>query len=103
MFFSPRLFTAEEAVALGLLADSVAPGDLDTAVEAQVAPYLAAAPGAVSAGKALLRALRPEVGDEAIETTIAALVARWESPEAEEGIAAFFERRPASWNAGPAQ
>ncbi len=100
IFFSPRLFGAEEAVALGLLARSVAAGELDAAVEAEIAPFLTAAPGAVAAGKTLLRGLRPEVGEDAIDTTIAALVARWESPEAEEGIAAFFERRPASWNAG---
>jgi len=32
-----------------------------------------------------------------IAQTIAALVARWESPEAVEGIGAFFERRKPVW------
>ena len=31
------------------------------------------------------------------DASIAALVERWESGEAAEGIAAFFDRRPAAW------
>jgi methylglutaconyl-CoA hydratase len=54
VFFSGRVFGAEEAVALGLLARVVQAEELDAAVEAEVAPYLAAAPGAVAAGKRLV-------------------------------------------------
>ena len=32
-----------------------------------------------------------------MEATIAALVARWESPEAMEGITAFFDKRKPGW------
>ena len=48
VFFSGRLFGAAEAVDLGLLAHAVPAADLDAAVEAEVEPYLAAAPGAVA-------------------------------------------------------
>lgn len=34
---------------------------------------------------------------DVIDATIGALVTRWESPEAQEGISAFFEKRPPSW------
>ncbi len=100
VFFSGRLFGAGEAVALGLLAKAVPEADLDAAIEAEIAPYLAAAPGAVAAAKALVRDLGPRIDDAVIERTIAALVRTWEDDEAPEGILAFFEKRPPGWIAG---
>jgi methylglutaconyl-CoA hydratase len=97
VFFSGRRFGADEAVRLGLLARAVPAGDLDAAVEAEVAPYLASAPGAVAEGKALVRRLGPRIDEAVIAETVEALVRRWESPEAAEGIGAFFERRKPRW------
>jgi len=97
VFMSARLFGADEAVTLGLLARSVPPEGLDDAVEAEVAPYLSCAPGAVAEAKALARKLGPKIDDAVVAETIGALVRRWESPEAAEGIAAFFEKRAAVW------
>jgi methylglutaconyl-CoA hydratase len=97
VFFSARLFDASEAVTLGLAAKAVAPGALDDAVEAEVVPYLSCAPGAVAEAKALVRRLGPPIDDAVIDATVAALVARWESPEAAEGIDAFFDKRPPGW------
>lgn len=97
VFFSGRLFDAAEAVELGLLARCVPEEALADAVEAEVAPYLEAAPGAVAAAKALARSLGPRIDDAVIEGTIAALKARWETEEAAEGIAAFFDKRKAAW------
>ncbi|MBK5947361.1 enoyl-CoA hydratase [Rhodobacter veldkampii DSM 11550] len=97
VFMSARLFGADEAVRLQLLARAVEVADLDAAIEAEVAPYLACAPGAVAEAKALARRLGPPIDQGVIEATIAALVARWESPEAAEGIAAFFDRRKPGW------
>jgi len=95
VFFSARRFTAPEAQRLGLIART-AP-DLDAAVEAEVAPYLATAPAAVARAKALVRSLGPVIDDAVIDRTAAALVAAWESPEAQEGITAFFARRKPGW------
>ena len=61
-------------------------------------PYLSSAPGAVASAKALALELGGSVTEAQIDATIAALVARWESDEAQEGIAAFFEKRKAGWN-----
>lgn len=97
VFMSARLFDADEAVRLGLLARSVPAEALDAAVEAEVAPYLAAAPGAVAAAKALALDLGGAVTEAQIEATIRALVERWESDESAEGIAAFFEKRKPGW------
>lgn len=97
VFMSARLFDAHEAVSLGLLAKAVPQADLNTAIEAEVVPYLSCAPGAVAEAKALARALGPRIDADTIEMTIAALKARWETEEAAEGISAFFDKRPATW------
>ncbi len=97
VFMSARLFDAAEAVDLGLLARTVAPGDLAEAVEREVVPYLSCAPGAVASAKKLVRDLAPQVDEAAIDLTIRALVDRWETAEAAEGIAAFFDKRKAAW------
>lgn len=97
VFMSSRLFDAIEAVELGLLARAVPAGDLDAAVAREVVPYLACAPGAVAAAKALARSFGPRIDEATIAASIAALKARWETDEATEGIAAFFDKRPAPW------
>lgn len=97
VFMSARLFDADEAVSLGLLAKAV-PGDkLDEAVETEVQPYLNCAPEAVARAKALARKLGPPIDDEVIDHSIAELVACWSGDEAKEGVSAFFEKRKPSW------
>lgn len=97
VFMSARLFGAAEAVELGLLAKAVPADQLAEAVEAEVAPYLNCAPGAVAAAKQLARDLGPRLDDTVIDHTIEALVERWEGEEAREGISAFFEKRKPGW------
>ena len=97
VFMSARLFGAPEAVDLGLLARMVPMGDLDAAIEAEVTPYLSCAPGAVAAAKKLARDLGSRIDDKVVAQTIAALAERWETDEAAEGIAAFFDKRQAAW------
>lgn len=97
VFMSARLFSAEEACSLGLVSRAVPADALDAAVEAEIEPYLAAAPGAVAAAKALARALSPRIDDAVIEHTVGRLADAWEQPEAQEGVAAFFEKRKPSW------
>ena len=97
VFFSARLFDAAEAQALGLVTRVAAPEALDAAVEAEVAPYFATAPAAVAAAKRLARSLGPRIDAAVIEETIGRLADAWETPEAQAGIAAFLEKRPAPW------
>ena len=97
VFFSARLFDAAEAVDLNLVSRRVAAADLDAAVEAEVAPFLQAAPGAVAAAKAQCRALGPRIDAAVIEDSIDRLVAVWQGAEAPEGISAFFEKRKPAW------
>jgi methylglutaconyl-CoA hydratase len=97
VFMSARVFDADEAVRLGIVARAVPLADLDAAVEAEVVPYLKIARGAAARAKALARSLGPRIDEAVIEASIDRLVEAWESPEAEEGIAAFLEKRPARW------
>lgn len=97
VFFSGRVFGAVEAVELGLLARAVPEAELDAAVEAEIAPYLSAAPGAVAEGKKLVADLAAPVDAAQVAMTIEALVSRWESAESAEGIGAFFDKRKPAW------
>jgi methylglutaconyl-CoA hydratase len=99
VFMSARVFGAAEAQALGLVTRVVAADALDAAVEAEAAPYLAAAPGAVAAAKALARSLGPAIDAGVIAATIERLADVWETAEAREGVSAFLEKRTAPWAA----
>ncbi len=93
VFMSARIFDAEEAVSLGLLAKAVDADALDAAVEAEIAPYLDCVEPAVGRSKGLLRALGPVIDEAVVERTARALADTWETEEARAGIAAFLERR----------
>ena len=97
VFMSGGRFDTAEALALGLVARAVPRAGLDAAVEAAVAPYLAAAPGAVARAKALARSFAAPIDDATLARTVEALAAAWDDPEAHEGVSAFFERRKPGW------
>ena len=97
VFMSARVFDAAEAVTLGLLARAVPADDLAKAVEAEILPYLSCAPGAVAAAKQMVRSLGAPIDDIVIDRTIRALVDRWNTDEAREGVDAFFEKRNPLW------
>ena len=97
VFMSARIFEAAEAERLGIVARVVAPEALDAAVEAEVAPYLAVAPGAVGAAKALARALGPRIDDAVIDDTIRRLADTWEQDEAAKGIDGFLNKTAVDW------
>ncbi|EAR51181.1 enoyl-CoA hydratase [Oceanicola granulosus HTCC2516] len=97
VFMSARLFDAAEAVALGVVARAVPEAGMDAAIEAEVAPYLATAPGAVAAAKALARSLGPRIDADVIDDSVARLADTWEGDEARAGTAAFFDKVPPPW------
>ncbi|WP_292292727.1 crotonase/enoyl-CoA hydratase family protein [Marivita sp.] len=97
VFMSARVFDADEAVRLNLLSRTVDADGLDAAVEAEILPYLSCAPGAVAEAKALMRDLSGRVSHAQVDMAIDALAARWQSDEAREGVAAFFDKRAPGW------
>ena len=70
------------------------------AVEAEVVRDLTAAPGAGAAAKRLARSVGPPITPEIRESTSEALADTWETEEAREGVAAFFDKRPPDWGTG---
>lgn len=92
-----RRLDAAAARAMGLLARVVPADRLAAAVEEEVALLLACAPGAVADAKALIRALRRSPRPKDLERSVRALVARWETEEAQAGIRAFLDRRDPPW------
>ena len=92
VFMSARLFNAEEAVALGLIAKAVPEGELSEAVAAELAPYQHTVPEAVAAAKSLARSLGPVIDSQVINSTIERLADTWETESAKEAIERFFSR-----------
>ena len=94
---SSRIFETAEAQTLGIIAKHVANHEIDTAIEAEVAPYLSVAPSAVGAAKKLARSLGPTINRAVIDATIEQLADIWEGEEATHGLDAFLNKTSPKW------
>jgi len=97
IFMSSRIFEADEARELGIVAGVVSPEQMDDAIEAQVDPYLSTAPEAVASAKALARFLGMPIDRAVVDHTIERLADTWEGEEADHGISSFLSKKPARW------
>ena len=88
-FLTGERFDAETAVAIGLVHEQT--DDLDAALERVIGELLASGPEAIRSAKRLVRE-RPQ--GRATSELIATVR---ETPEAQEGLQAFLEKRPPSW------
>jgi methylglutaconyl-CoA hydratase len=91
-------FDAVRAREVGLVHCVAEDGEIDTCVERYVRELLGAAPGAIAAAKELLRAVRDRPVEDAMRITTDAIAARRISEEGQEGMRAFFEKRPPRWS-----
>lgn len=98
LFPGGRRFDALRAQRIGLVHEVVeGPDALDTAVDAAISDILASGPTAVRAAKSIVREIRG-LGHGSSKWHTARVIARQRtSEEAQEGFAAFTEKRPASW------
>jgi methylglutaconyl-CoA hydratase len=95
-FLSGDVMNATTAKHVGLLHEAVAATELDAAVEREVELLLKGGPSALAAAKQLIREVANADDRHPINT--AELLARLRaSPEGQEGLAAFNEKRPPSW------
>jgi methylglutaconyl-CoA hydratase len=94
-------FDAARAKAIGLATDVVPSARLDLIVDHHVQLFLKAAPGAVARAKALLREVNGRLPEDVVAVTTAAIANQRVSPEGQEGLRAFLEKRPASWLSHP--
>ena len=101
LFTGAEIFEAREALAIGLLHEVATGTEIDQRLERTLHFWLKG--GAVAQQEAKRLALRmsgmtPESA-EATDTENAALIARLRvSPEGQEGLTAFLEKRPPAWN-----
>lgn len=98
VFMSAKRFKAAEAMELGVVARLVDGDGLMADAIGEAELYLATAPGAVAAAKALARSLSRSLDPARIEESIIALADTWEQDEAREGVAAFFDKRKPCWD-----
>lgn len=90
-------FTAATAKDIGLVHEVVAGDRLDLAVDRHVQQFLKAAPSAIAATKALLREVAGRAPAEVLARTVEAIATQRVSVEGQEGMRAFMEKRPPSW------
>lgn len=96
-FLRGNRFDGTEAARLGLVTESVAPEALDDRVDAIVADLLLGGPHALSATKRLLREVPSKDLDEALPWASELSASLFASPEGQEGMAAYLEKRKPKW------
>ena len=93
LFVTGERFSATEALRLGLVQQMTSASELDAAVQRKVELVRQAGPEAIATAKRLLREIAGRTPDEAADTTAACIAALRVSPEGQEGIRAFLEKR----------
>ena len=97
LFLTGERFDAKRAHHIGLIHEIVVADTLDVCVERVVKEVLTAAPGAVSVAKALIPRVLETPSDEQRDLTASAIAERRTTPEGQDGLRAFLERRKAGW------
>lgn len=97
LFLTGMRFSAARAKEIGLVHAVVHGGELDATVERYIAELLSAAPTAVAAAKALIPEVASRSAGNAIELTVRAIAEQRVSPEGQEGLRAFLEKRRPRW------
>jgi methylglutaconyl-CoA hydratase len=97
LFLSGMRFSAGRALELRLVHAVVAESHLDATIARYVQEFLAAAPEAVAAAKALIREISDRPLEETMPVSARAIAAQRVSPVGQEGLRAFLEKRKPSW------
>lgn len=98
-FLTAERFDAPEACRIGLVHEVVADaGALESRSAEIIAALLQGAPGAIRDSKVLVdRVSRAKVDEELMAFTAQNIADRRASPEGQEGLAAFFDKRKPNW------
>jgi methylglutaconyl-CoA hydratase len=100
LFLTGRRFDAMKAKEIGLVHEVVPAAELDAAVDRYVKEALSAAPTAVARAKALIPHVLGKPPAEVIGITADAIASQRVSPEGQEGLKAFLEKRQPRWITG---
>lgn len=97
-FMSAERFSAERAYAIGLVHELVDnPAELNAAADRITKNLLQCGPNAMTAAKALVRNLKAMNFDQGLEYVARTLADLRVTPEGQEGLRAFLEKRKPSW------
>jgi methylglutaconyl-CoA hydratase len=97
LFLTGERFDAKRAMHIGLVHEVVIADTLDVCIERITNEIASAGPSAVAAAKALVPRVAEAAYDESRDMTANAIAHQRTSPEGQEGLRAFLERRKASW------
>ena len=101
LFLTGRRFDAKKAKDIGLVHEVVNASDLDAAVDRFVNEALGASPTAVARAKALIQNVIGQAPAAVMGITADAIAAQRVSPDGQEGLKAFLEKRTPSWTVTP--
>jgi len=97
-FLSAERFGASEALRIGLIHSAVEDSELDGALEVIVDELRKGGPRAIAAAKDLIaHVVRRPIDQSLAEETASRIAQIRVSAEAQEGVAAFLDKRPAAW------
>jgi methylglutaconyl-CoA hydratase len=97
LFLTGMRFDAVKAKTIGLVHDVVPLASLDDSVTRYVTEALGASPTAVARAKALIPRVLARQPADVIDVTAEAIAAQRVSPEGQEGLNAFLQKRSPSW------
>ncbi len=98
-FLTAEVFDAEKALDLQLVHEIVAPENLQSQSQEMANNILKNGPVALAASKTLIQEVNNHFPNEDLKKYTAELIANLRvSEEGQEGISAFFEKRPAKWS-----
>jgi methylglutaconyl-CoA hydratase len=98
-FLTAEVFDAAEAERIGLLTAVAPAGKLDAEIDAILGHLAQCGPQALAKIKDLIRAVASGPVDDAMVADTARRIAEIRvSPEGQEGVASFLEKRKAAWN-----
>jgi methylglutaconyl-CoA hydratase len=100
LFLTGARFSAERAREIGLVHAVGDAGEIDRIVAKYVNDLMTSAPQAVAAAKALIADVSSRTREGAAELTIGAIADRRVSPEGQDGMRAFLDKRSPSWLSG---
>lgn len=97
-YLTAELFGAAQAVAMGLAHEAVPAAELAQKAGAVAASVVKNGPNAVRVAKEMIPRIAAAALGERVDLTVDTLVSLRSSPEGQEGLSAFLEKRPAAWS-----
>jgi methylglutaconyl-CoA hydratase len=97
LFLTGERFEAVRAAEIGLVRAAVPPEDLDAVVEGRVKELLQSGPRAIAEAKALIREVAWRRVEDVQRYTVERIADIRTSPEGQEGLRAFLDKRKPDW------